>query len=264
MKKHTAFFLLVLFTFAFLFSISAGAASISRLPVDPSMPVQASNGSISPYQPQTYTLQKNVALNTNLSIEEGEVLTIPKGKRLTLKKGKTITVKGGIYIEEGGSLVIENGTLALKERGTVLSYGKLNLKKDGAIKLDRKTTLIVGESGSLTEKGRVSNEDEAATLICLGKYTGEMKRKTKILTAISLFTENYTDVLKESKFYSSADAKALFPTLSASKNQEMLVGTAYNTQLFFYCDNDQWFSYIIQGDFESKAAILGNMIVRRA
>ncbi len=265
MKKCFAVFLVLLYAAVLLFSVSASAVSITRLPVgDPINSAQISDEiAIPSYQPKSYTLQKNTVLNTNLTVKEGEVLFIPKGKKLTLKKGKTVTVNGGIYIEEGGSLVIENGTLTLKERGTILSYGKLNLKKNGKITLEDESTFIISESGSLTEKGTISEKGETASLICIGNYTGEKKRKTEILAAVSIDHENYTDKLRESRFYDTSDAKALFPTLSPAPQQELLAGAMCSTDVFFYCANDQWFSYTIQGDFESKTAIVGNMIVQR-
>ena len=265
MKKCFVVFLVSLYATVILFSVSASAVSITRLPVnDPVNSAQISDETVIPsYQPRSYTLQKNTVLNTNLTIKDGEVLFIPKGKKLTLKKGKTVTVNGGIHIEEGGSLVIENGTLSLKEHGTILSYGKLNLKKNGKITLEDESTFIVGESGTLIEKGTISEKGETTSLICIGSYTGENKRKTEILAAVSIDRENYTDKFRESCFYNTSDAKALFPSLSPAPQQKLLTGTMCSIDVFFYCANDQWFSYTIQGDLESKTAVVGNMIVQR-
>lgn len=252
--------------FAGMLSVSAGAVPITRLPVD--YPKYDWN-------PQligtVFTLTENTTLNTDLTVKEGNALCIPKGKRLTLKNGKTITVEGGIYIEEGGSLVIEDGTLLLKEKvpgyslwesGTVLSYGKLNLKKNGKIVMKNKSNLVIGESGSLIEKGMIAEEGGKTTVICLGDYTGEKERKTEILAATTICESYYTNEPDEIRLYNTSDAKALFPTLSLAREQDGVIGAAYGTRVYLYCSNDQWFLYRIQGKLEhSNQALLGGLYV---
>lgn len=248
-------------------SVSAGAVPITRLPVD----YVKSDGD--PLLGVTFTLTKNTTLSTDLTIQAENALCIPKGKRLTLKNGKTMTVEGGIYIEEGGSLVIEDGTLLLKEKmngdvvwrcGTVLSYGKLNLKKNGKITMKSKSTLIIGESGALIEKGTITEEGGETTVICLGDYTGEKERKTEILTAVTVCKSHYTNEPEEMRLYSTSDAKALFPTLPLAREQELWIGAAYGTTVHLYCSNDRWFSYFVQGKLESghsTNALLGGLYV---